>query len=342
MTFTATNDLDYLAARLHARRSRMAEGDRLDELCQIRTIPELSRTCRLETDYQSASEFQRRLSRDLVWELGGCLKHVGGAGGEVFGWMLARFQVENMKTLVRGFVNQMPPEILREHLVPLPEALALNVQALTTARSLEEFVGLLPAGTPRQRLGEAVAAQRDPPPFHLEAALDRGYFQELLAKTRRLSDEDTAVVRPMVLQEANFFQFMLAVRGRFHFELPADALLPFRLGIFDGWFKTLLAAPDLLTAAKAGVGIVFDELPAEPGFGEADLEALAWKRFLRLANGAFRRDHMGLGAAIGYAGLRRMETASLITLSEGIRNGLAAGAIRARLIPRKDTEVAHV
>jgi hypothetical protein len=60
MMHTATNDLDYLAARLHARSSRMAEGERLDALCNIRSIPERGRAVRLEMDCQPAADFQRR------------------------------------------------------------------------------------------------------------------------------------------------------------------------------------------------------------------------------------------------------------------------------------------
>jgi len=339
-----TNDLDYLATRLHARRSRMAEGARLDALCNIRTIPELGRATRLDADCSTAAEFQRQLVRDLVLELAGCLKHVGGAGGELFSWMLARFQVENIKVFVRAFLNQTAPDVLREHLVTLPEGLALDVERLAAAKSLEDFIQCLPPGAPRRHLSEAVAAHRDHlQPFYLEAALDRGFFQELLAKTRQLSGENLAILRPLALQEVHFFQFMLVIRGRFHFDLPSDVLFALRLpGISDDWFKILLTVPDLRAAAKSGVGIIFDELPAETAFAEADLEASAWKRFLRLANGAFRRDHMGLGAVVGYAGLRRVETANLITLSEGIRTGLTAGAIRARLVPRTDLEVAYV
>jgi vacuolar-type H+-ATPase subunit C/Vma6 len=342
--FTSANNLDYLATRLHARRSRMAEAERLDALCQIRTLPELSRAVRLDTDYQAVAEFQRRLVQDLAQEIAGCVRHVGGAGGELVAWLLVRFQVENLKTLLRGFVNQTPPEVLQAHLVTLPEGLALDAKGLAAAKSLEGFVELLPPGTLRQRLNEAVTRHRDQPqPFYLEAALDCGYFQELLAKTFQLSGEDQAVVRPLALHEANWFQFMLATRGRFHFDLLADALLALHLqGISGDWFKNLLAASDLSAASKTGIRIVFDELPAEPGVSEAALEALAGKRFLRLAADAFRRDHMGLGAVVGYAALRRVETANLITLSEGIRSGMTAAAIRARLVPRKELEAAHV
>jgi vacuolar-type H+-ATPase subunit C/Vma6 len=45
---------------------------------------------------------------------------------------------------------------------------------------------------------------------------------------------------------------------------------------------------------------------------------------------------------IGYAGIRRVEVANLITLSEGIRAGAEAERIRTRLIPRADLESVYV
>ena len=57
---------------------------------------------------------------------------------------------------------------------------------------------------------------------------------------------------------------------------------------------------------------------------------------------AFTVMGLGLNFVVGYAGLRRVEVANLITLSEGIRTGVAADAIRPRLMPRTDLESAHV
>ena len=73
----------------------------------------------------------------------------------------------------------------------------------------------------------------------------------------------------------------------------------------------------------------------------AGFEALAWNRFLRLANRAFRHGHISLGAVVGYTGIRRVEVANLITLSEGLRLGLPAERIRGRLVPRTDLEAAY-
>jgi vacuolar-type H+-ATPase subunit C/Vma6 len=51
---------------------------------------------------------------------------------------------------------------------------------------------------------------------------------------------------------------------------------------------------------------------------------------------------MGLGAVFGYVGIRRVEVANLITLSEGIATAKASETLRARLLPRNDWESVYV
>lgn len=327
----------------------MAEGARLKALCAIHTIPELSRTIGMGTDPLSAAEFQRRLATDLAHELAGFMKDLGEEGAELFSRMLERFRVENVKVLIRGFLNKIPAEDLRPHLIPVPETLALDLQKLLGAGSLESLAAMLPAGAPYQRLREAILIQHIPAaPFFLEAALDNGYFDALSRQIRELSGEDLASVKPLIQQDTYLFQFMLVIRGKFVYGLPSETLLtPSAAGVSRDWFKNLLAAPDLAAAAKLGVGEAIDEVPAHKSSENnrtypAALEALCWNRYHRLANAAFRCGHMGLGAVFGYAALRRMETANLITLSEAIPLGMAGEEIHARLIPRTNLEASHV
>ena len=145
---------------------------------------------------------------------------------------------------------------------------------------------------------------------------------------------------------------MLVVRGRFHYDLASELLLPLRArgsGIPSERFSAMLAAPDILAAARLAVGRAIDALPSERGSTEtsvtldaAALEGLASQRFLRLSDRAFRRSHMGLGAVVGYVGIRRVEVANLITISEGMRTGTTGEGLRARLIPRTDLESVYV
>ena len=345
METVATTDLDYLTARLHGRRSRMAEAERLDALCQLRAIPDLGRALRPEFNFQTAANLQRQLLQDLVQEYSFCLRHLDGAGHELVSWLRSRFQIENLKVLLRGFLNHTPFDALEEHLVPQPRELALDAQALLDAETMEAFAKRLPAGWPRKQLLAAMAAHRDEPSaFFFEAALDSGYFRELIERLERLPTAERELIAPLVWQQVEMFHLMLAVRGKFNHGLTAESLFPLRVsgsGAAAERFKAMLAAPDIATAAKLGLGHSFDELPAD-AMDPAILEALGWRRFLRLANGAFRRSHMGLAAVIGYLEIRRVETANLITLSEGIRTGVTAEKIRARLIPWANLETVYV
>ncbi len=92
-----------------------------------------------------------------------------------------------------------------------------------------------------------------------------------------------------------------------------------------------------------------DPLPLEGGPGESSstiqislMENLAWRRYYRLANTAFRRSHMGFGVVVGYVAIRRLEVANLITISEGVRRCIGEDVIRARMIPRVAMEAPRV
>ena len=346
-------NLDYLAARLHGRRSRMAEGERLDGLCRLRSLQEYFRMIFPETEFTGVLDFQRRLLHELIDELSRLSSYMGGPGADLVDWMLVRFQVENLKLLIRVFLTKTPVEEMYGLFAPLSGKLALDIQGFAAAQSLEDICRLVPKGILRYNLGKALEIYRDHPrPFFFEAALDRGYFQGLITRMEQLSQEDREIVRPIIYQEVDIFNLMLVLRGKFHYNLPIDMLKPLHVAsskISREIFSDMLNDPDMDTSAGRVAERVLDITPSGEGLKDrsivadvSTLEGLAWKRFLRLANLAFRKSHMGLGAIIGYVGLRRVEVANLITVSEGIYNTMTAENIRRRLILNNDVERAHV
>ena len=346
-----TTDLDFVTARLHARRSRMAEGKRLDDLCHIRTMPELGRALYPETGPRTAVDLQRRLVADTAEEVGNIAGYLGGAEAEVLNWLCVRFQMENLKVLARGFSGGLSLEEIRPYLVPLPAGLALSVEPFLAAESLEAFANLIPAGA----LAESVLRlaiepyKAQPRPFFIESALDHGYLAELATRAGNLSGGERGFVMSVARQEVEMFHTLLAARGRFHYQITPDALIAFgvsRAGAERERLETMARAADLAEVARRAVGHGIGRLPSgtsePPEAAIPILEALAWNRFWRVANQVFRASHIGLGAVVGYVGLRRVELANLITLTEGIRAALAPDAIRRRMIPRSDLEAAHV
>ncbi|OPY00357.1 MAG: V-type ATP synthase subunit C [Syntrophorhabdus sp. PtaB.Bin006] len=276
-----------------------------------------------------------------------------GPGADLIDWTLVQFQVENLKVFIRGRLTETATQDLDEYLVSLPGELTLNTKGLAAAKSPEDFVRLVPKGILRENFAKTLDVYRSyPRPFFLEAALDRGYFQGLIAGTKALSQEEREVVEPVVCQEVDIFHLMLVTRGKFHYGLTMGSLRPFHVAgtrISYGLFASMLSDQDFSTSVGRAAERVFDTATLDQGSGNGSMvadpsaaEGLAWKRFLRLADLAFRKSHMGLGAIMGYVGLRHVEIANLITISEGIRSGMAADAIRAHLIPRTNVREVYV
>jgi V/A-type H+/Na+-transporting ATPase subunit C len=362
MTARMPTGMDFISARLHGRRSRLAEGARLDELSRLRSIPDLARALFPESQAQTAVELQRELIQDLAREMVDLSRWSPGNPGKLMDWLFLRFQVENLKLLARGFVTRTPLEQIESHLMPLPEPLTLDAKGLVTAENLESFTALIKNRALRMGIDRAAEVYRlQPRAFVIEAALDRAYYKELLARTKSLPWPERDHVMAMVRQDVDTFHTMLVVRGKFMYQMKPDLILSFYLpgaGIHYERFAALVASNDLADVAAKVVGFTIDAVPMETkasagGAGGVDpvsIEIAAWNRFLRLARALFRRGHMNLGAVVAYIGIRRIELANLITLTEGIGHNIDPDQLRRRLIPRTDlssvvkgsSEVAHV
>jgi vacuolar-type H+-ATPase subunit C/Vma6 len=338
-------DLDFLVARLHGRRQALAEGDRLDVLCRLRNVPDLSRAVLPESRCATAHELQQQLIGEVLAELSRFSQQLSGAASRLLEWQRSRFQMENVKVAVRAFVTKQPFAMVREHVISLPPDLELDVEALLKADSIDSFAADLPEPLWREGLEEgAEICGEELKPVLLEAALDRSYFCELIQRSRALPRQARHDAVAIARQEADTFHVMLVARGRFTYGLAPEQLARFHVpgsNLSLQRFQRILSSKTLRAAAREAVGLIVEKLP-EPGptdtetgqqLAPATLETLAWNRYVRLARRAFRRNHMALGAVIAFTAIRRIELANLITLSEGIRMQMDPETIRNQLIP---------
>ena len=343
-------DVDFVSALLHGRRSRLAEAERLDALCAIRTIPELVHAIEPNAPNESLVDFQRRMVLDLADELLTFAWRIAGPAGSCLEWLAVRFQVENLKVLARGMTAGAKPKEIEPYLVPLRKPFLLDAEALVTSDSLETFASRIPSTPLRDGVRLAAGVfERNRRPFFIEAGLDYGYLTELLARTEPLAAREMPDMKTLACQETAMFHLDLAARGRLTYDVRPDDLLLFHVpgaGIQRAVFAAMLAAHDAQQVAAEAAGCAIDRTSAaEAKAGEtreavtpAMLETLALNRYYRLAYWVFRRSHVGVGTIAGYAAMRRVELANLITLSEGIRAGVAPAVLRRRLIPRRAEE----
>lgn len=325
----ALKDLDYLAARLHGRRARMAEGSRLYALCGLASPEELAAALFPGAGLSSSAGIQRRLAEENFRELHALARSLNKPGAKFLAWLAARWQAENLKISVRRIAAGASPETARRLLCGPPGGMGLYGAKLAGAKTPGELLAALPGGPLKDGLARAYKLYSgENSLFFLEASLDQAYLTELLALTAALPGPGRAEALDLASQEADSFHLALVTRGKFFNGFEKNELLRLHVagaGINRRRFSRMLLAPDL-EAARALAG------RAAPEAGGGNAERAAWSRYARLANKAFRGSGADLGLVTGYAALRRLEAANLTTVAEGLRLGVPAGVLRGLLI----------
>ncbi|MCX8111287.1 MAG: V-type ATPase subunit [Syntrophorhabdaceae bacterium] len=347
------NDLDFLTSYLHARYSKMALGERAYELCRIQNIIDLYQAIYPDKGISDITEFQRRCVFELISEIYNFRMYLSGTGAELIDLVLTRFQIENLKVLLRAYLTGIPFEEINRYIFYLPEELSLNISGLVKAESIEEFIHLAPKGFIQESLEWSLKLFNEyKKPFFFETGMDCGYYNELIKCVQSVPKKDSEIIKPIIFQEVDIYHLMLITRGRFVYNLPTEVIKTLHVEgtrLPKRFFTAMLGYSDITSMAYQLENRVVDYLPSEYGRAEgikdndgSILETLAWKRFCHLSNQAFRRSHMGLGALLGYIGLRRIEIANLTTISEGIRQKLTPDIIRRHLIVHTDKEETYV
>ncbi|HAT73332.1 MAG TPA: hypothetical protein DCS63_11015 [Elusimicrobia bacterium] len=330
----AVKDLDNLAARLHGRRGRMAEGARLYGFCGLATPASLGAALFPGVGITLSSQIQRRLEEDLFNEIREISASLGGARAAFMDWLAARLQLENIKVALRRISAGASGEEASRHFSgPGPYG-----SGLAAAKNSSELLAALPGGPLRAAVEQAYAVYGgDGSLFFLEAAVERGYLAELLTRAAVLPSPGRNAARSLAAQEADIFHLALVSRGRFFHGLETEDLLALHIPgavISRRRFLRMLLAPEPEAALGLAAGLAFDRKDGPAG----GPEKAGWRRYARLAGKAFRGSNIDFGIAAGYAALKRLEAANLITVAEGLRLGASASELRGRVINSREGE----
>ncbi|MFW6163728.1 MAG: V0D/AC39 family V-type ATPase subunit [Planctomycetota bacterium] len=328
-------DFDFIHAKVHGLRSRVYEGDRLDGLCDLTTIEQLWH--RLYPDAEPAGHraLQRRLLADHVDVLRIIHEHLPGRLQDFFRWLLRRYQVENLKVLLRAWRAGSSVEEVRPYLAPLPAALSLPVEAMVGADSLADFLRRVP----ESRLRAAAEAhidrfQESGEVFLIETSLDGAYYRAVLDEQARLQGADRAHTERLVRFEIAVFNLLCLFRLKLNYGLEFEAARAFfvRGAPLSFRLERLYDYPDF----DDMVPLIPREFLPRDGAGAletiADLERAFWQRLLQVANRQFYRSVSDFGAVTAFYTIKRIELANLIRVVEGLRYGMGGRAIRSGLI----------
>lgn len=348
---------DYGNARLRAMKSRLLSRQTLVELAGSGSVQGLLNAL-TKTAYREAVEtalvqyagwegLAAALENDLVNTVGKARNFYAGKAAELATLVFRRYDVYNIKTILRGLRQRVPANEILNNTLPIGELQPADLATLVRLESARGAIDLL--ATWREPLAQPLLRVRSAPDeadlFQMELALERWYFDTSMA----VAAEESEALQQTLMLDADVNNVLIALRligveGAATFlrqRFDAEDAGPLFVGPGRISPPLLIEAVDQETVPQAVV--VLEETPYAQVLAEAlrqyrvtgrlsEFERAFTREKLRQGRGLFIRDPHGIGVLIGYIALKTAEIANLRWIGQGLWLGEDPDTIRAELL----------
>ncbi len=351
-------DFDYGNARLHAMKSRLFGRQELTELTGSDSVRGLINAL-TKTPYREAVEMalvqfsdmdalNRARRDDLVNHIRKARGFYQGAAAELAGWVVARYDVDNVKAVLRGLTQQVPANEILEGVLPAGQLRLADLAQLTRTANPRAAIDML--ATWRLPLAHPLLRLRHERPgadlFEMELALERWYYRAALAAAE---EQEATALRKYLRVGADVTNMLttfrlvglaestLFVRQRFQTDdvsqlLVGPGILPLALLVEVARQKSIRRAVQKLADtpyARALAGGL-QQYERQPRLSE--LEDALTRHQLHQAQMLLIGDPLGIGVMIGYMALKTAEIHNLHRIAQGLAHQESPEHIQTELI----------
>ena len=149
------------------------------------------------------------------------IRPLSGAARSFLTFWTARFEISNVKTLLRSKMTGERPAAVLARLTPMGAFGRLDNQDLAHAEDVGELLRRLEAGPYAGIVRHARRAfEQSRDPFSLDAALDQGYYEGLTLRAQPLEDTVGAPFRSLMASLIDRINLVWLLRYRFNYRLP--------------------------------------------------------------------------------------------------------------------------
>lgn len=322
-------DYGYINARLRGMHGRLLT-DRLPEALAAGSYAEFLRMLSesdLGADLGEATaqdaglaELDRAVSRNLYSTTQKILGFADGAPGRDIGLLLARYDLQNLKTIARGKSSGREAAEIEANLLPAGTIKPGVLATLAAAPDLTAVASALGVtGHPLARAFRAAAAgfTTDRDLLALEVRLDRAYFDEALERA------DSEVLRGFLRREIDGANLLTALKLRAQ-GTAADIDRYFVPGGRE-FGRDRFARAAAGEGGLDGLGL-FANAAGASSLGEA--ESAVRQALLGEARRLYASDALGIGIMIGFLREKENEVALVRLIARGKLYGVPAETLR--------------
>lgn len=142
---------------------------------------------------------EQALLRRMMAELAVLLRPLSGRARDLLLYWPRKFELYNLKTLIRGKLNDLGMEEIRDNLHDLPDNIRLPHESLLQAENVLEMLRLLeqgPYALIARQARHVYEAQNEG--FSLDAVIDRLYYTGMLQRINTIDNSDKRGLRRLI------------------------------------------------------------------------------------------------------------------------------------------------
>ena len=256
------------------------------------------------------------------------------SSGELMAWYNRRFEVENLKTVLRAVHYRLERKRALASLIPL-RSTRWRWEELMEAGSAAAVLDQIqesPYAKPLQNAMERY--QHEQRLFFLEIALDLFYFQKLVRLIEPLRGRDGADARRFLGRSIAVENMLWSYRFRIHGRMKPEEIINYTLhsafaGGLDAVRRVALGSPLAVESQNLGFQLA-DGLSEVEALSQVEMMA-ARERF-RQASATMARPLFQLCGVFSYLWLLEDEVRDLAVIVEGKASGLSGVEIAQRLV----------
>jgi V/A-type H+-transporting ATPase subunit C len=263
---------------------------------------------------------ERALIQRLMTDHSILLRPLKGSSREVLIYWLRKFELFNLKALIRGKLHNLDAEAIQQQLHELPPLISLPHDKLARTENIQELLRQLDQGpySDIARQARQVYEERNEP-FSLDATIDQRYYAGLLSRAQATDPEDRGPLLELLGTLVDHQNLLWLLRYRFAYRLTASET--YYLLLSRG---RLLGRERLLHLVEVSrYDEVINALPPELGEllqkteNPSQAESVLDARMVRESRKALRTSPSAITRALAYLILRDLDLRRLLAIIQG-------------------------
>jgi len=325
--------MKYVVLRTHARIADLLTREQMQTLADTRDVDDFL-TKLEDTPYGSVTlddesrpdiAMERVFYRKFIERIEKIVELTPKKIGEfLMGYYQMRFEVVNLKRILRGKFSDASEDEIRLSLIPISAYQVASYEDLVKADSLESVVEML-RGTPYAKVSEQMPLYEEHDAlWPLELMLNYLNASAVFEAVKKLPTRDRRIVRKLVELETDIENVLIAIkqRGNKGKTLNVEELFPATYGISVPHLNDIIEAENIRPVIQ-GLGTPYAEILGP--IYEGDVALI--RTYLRLAKydhatASRSADEYGFNVIMAYLVYSEIEKDNLVGLAWGRAQGL--------------------